>query len=132
MANFFEKLKNGLSKTRENITGKMNEVLGLAMTIDEDLFEELEEVLITSDVGYETSMELIERLRKKIRLQKVTEVEKVRDVLKEVVTEFMEDEEKIFEVKKPTILLIIGVNGVGKTTSIGKLAYKYKNEGKKK
>ncbi|SDH88908.1 signal recognition particle-docking protein FtsY [Proteiniclasticum ruminis] len=131
MANFFEKLKNGLSKTRENITGKMNEVLGLAMTIDEDLFEELEEVLITSDVGYETSMELIERLRKKIRLQKVTEVEKVRDVLKEVVSEFMEDEEKIFEVKKPTILLIIGVNGVGKTTSIGKLAYKYKNEGKK-
>lgn len=131
MANFFEKLKNGLSKTRENITGKMNEVLGLAMTIDEDLFEELEEVLITSDVGYETSMELIERLRKKIRLQKVTEVEKVRDVLKEVVSEFMEDEEKIFEVKKPTILLIIGVNGVGKTTSIGKLAFKYKNEGKK-
>jgi len=88
-------------------------------------------VLITSDVGYETSMELIERLRKKIRLQKVTEVEKARDVLKEVVSEFMEDEEKIFEVKKPTILLIIGVNGVGKTTSIGKLAYKYKNEGKK-
>ncbi len=131
MANFFEKLKNGLTKTRENITGKMNEVLGLAMTIDEDLFEELEEVLITSDVGYDTSMELIERLRKKIRLQKVTEVEKVRDVLKEVVSEFMEDEEKIFEVKKPTILLIIGVNGVGKTTSIGKLAYKYKNEGKK-
>lgn len=131
MANFFEKLKSGLTKTRENITGKMNEVLGLAMTIDEDLFEELEEVLITSDVGYETSMELIERLRKKIRLQKVTEVEKVRDVLKEVISEFMEDEEKVFEVKKPTILLIIGVNGVGKTTSIGKLAFKYKNEGKK-
>lgn len=131
MANFFEKLKNGLTKTRENITGKMNEVLGLAMTIDENLFEELEEVLITSDVGYETSMELIERLRKKIRLQKVTEVDKVRDVLKEVISEFMEDEEKTFEVKKPTILLIIGVNGVGKTTSIGKLAFKYKNEGKK-
>ena len=131
MANFFEKLKNGLTKTRENITGKMNEVLGLAMTIDEDLFEELEEVLITSDVGYETSMELIERLRKKIRLQKVTEVDKVRDVLKEVISEFMEDEEKTFEVKKPTILLIIGVNGVGKTTSIGKLAFKYNNEGKK-
>jgi fused signal recognition particle receptor len=131
MANFFEKLKSGLTKTRENITGKMNEVLGLAMTIDEDLFEELEEVLITSDVGYETSMELIERLRRKIRLQKVTEVEKVRDVLKEVISEFMEDEEKVFEVKKPTILLIIGVNGVGKTTSIGKLAFKYKNEGKK-
>lgn len=131
MANFFEKLKNGLTKTRENITGKMNEVLGLAMTIDDELFEELEEVLITSDVGYETSMELIERLRKKIRIQKVTEVEKVRDVLKEVISEFMADEEQRFEVVKPTILLIIGVNGVGKTTSIGKLAFKYKNEGKK-
>lgn len=131
MANFFEKLKSGLSKTRDNITGKMNEVLGFAMTIDEDLFEELEEVLISSDVGYETSMILIERLRQKIRLQKITEVEKVSGALREVVSEFMEDEEKHFMVEKPTIILIIGVNGVGKTTSIGKLAYKYKKEGKK-
>jgi fused signal recognition particle receptor len=131
MANFFEKLKSGLSKTRDNITGKMNEVLGLAMTIDEDLFEELEEVLISSDVGYETSMILIERLRQKIRLQKITEVEKVSGALREVISEFMEDEEKHFKVQKPTIILIIGVNGVGKTTSIGKLAYKYKKEGKK-
>lgn len=131
MANFFEKLKSGLSKTRDNITGKMNEVLGLAMTIDEDLFEELEEVLITSDVGYETSMILIEKLRQKIRLQKITEVEKVSGALREVISEFMEDEEKHFKVEKPTIILIIGVNGVGKTTSIGKLAYKYKKEGKK-
>ena len=131
MANFFEKLKSGLSKTRDNITGKMNEVLGLAMTIDEDLFEELEEVLITSDVGYETSMILIEKLRQKIRLQKITDVEKVSGALREVVSEFMEDDEKHFKVQKPTIILIIGVNGVGKTTSIGKLAYKYKKEGKK-
>ncbi len=131
MANFFEKLKTGLTKTRDNITGKMNEVLGLALTIDEDLFEELEEVLISSDVGYETSMELIERLRSKIRLQKVTEVDQVKGVLQEVIAEFMEDDEKNFFVEKPTIILVIGVNGVGKTTSIGKLAYKYKNEGKK-
>ncbi|HSR04844.1 MAG TPA: signal recognition particle-docking protein FtsY [Proteiniclasticum sp.] len=131
MANFFEKLKSGLSKTRDNITGKMNEVLGFAMTIDEDLFEELEEVLISSDVGYETSMILIERLRQKIRLQKIIEVEKVSGALREVISEFMEDEEKHFKVEKPTIILIIGVNGVGKTTSIGKLAYKYKKEGKK-
>lgn len=131
MANFFEKLKSGLSKTRDNITGKMNEVLGFAMTIDEDLFEELEEVLISSDVGYETSMILIEKLRQKIRLQKITEVEKVSGALREVVSEFMEDEERHFKVEKPTIILIIGVNGVGKTTSIGKLAYKYKKEGKK-
>ena len=131
MANFFEKLKSGLGKTRDNITGKMNEVLGLAMTIDEDLFEELEEVLITSDVGYETSMILIEKLRQKIRLQKITEVDKVSGALKEVISEFMEDEEKRFKVEKPTIILVIGVNGVGKTTSIGKLSHKYKKEGKK-
>lgn len=131
MANFFEKLKSGLSKTRDNITGKMNEVLGLAMTIDEDLFEELEEVLITSDVGYETSMILIEKLRQKIRLQKITEVDQVSGALKEVISEFMEDEEKKFKVEKPTIILVIGVNGVGKTTSIGKLSHKYKKEGKK-
>ncbi len=131
MANFFEKLKTGLTKTRDNITGKMNEVLGLALTIDDDLFDELEEVLISSDVGYETSMELIERLRQKIRLQKVTDVDRVKEVLQEVIAEFMVDEDKGFIVEKPTIILVIGINGVGKTTSIGKLAYKYKNEGKK-
>ena len=131
MANFFEKLKSGLTKTRDNFTGKMNEVLGLAMTIDDDLFDELEEVLISSDIGYETSMILIERLRQKIRLQKITEVDKVSLALKEVISEFMEDEERNFKVEKPTIILIIGVNGVGKTTSIGKLAHKYKKEGRK-
>lgn len=131
MASFFEKLKSGLAKTRDNITGKMNEVLGLAMTIDEDLFEELEEVLISSDIGYETSMILIERLRMKIRLQKITDVSLVRGALKEVIKEYMEETESSFKVEKPTIILIIGVNGVGKTTSIGKLAHKYKKEGKK-
>lgn len=131
MASFFEKLKNGLAKTRDNITGKMNEVLGLAMTIDEDLFEELEEVLISSDIGYETSMILIEKLRMKIRLQKINEVSLVRGALKEVIKEYMEETESNFKVEKPTIILIIGVNGVGKTTSIGKLAHKYKREGKK-
>jgi len=131
MVNFFEKLKSGLTKTRDNFTGKMNEVLGLAMTIDDDLFDELEEVLISSDIGYETSMILIERLRQKIRLQKITDVDKVSLALKEVISEFMEDEDKNFKVLKPTIILVIGVNGVGKTTSIGKLAYKYKKEGRK-
>lgn len=131
MASFFEKLKSGLAKTRDNITGKMNEVLGLAMTIDEDLFEELEEVLISSDIGYETSMILIERLRMKIRLQKINDVSLVKGALKEVIKEYMEETESYFKVEKPTIILIIGVNGVGKTTSIGKLAHKYKREGKK-
>lgn len=131
MASFFEKLKNGLSKTRDSITGKINEVLGLSMTIDEDLFEELEEVLISSDIGFETSMELIERLRIKIRLQTISDVSDVKGALKEVIFEFMEEATSEFRVEKPTIILVIGVNGVGKTTSIGKLAHKYRSEGKK-
>lgn len=131
MASFFEKLKNGLSKTRDSITGKINEVLGLSMTIDEDLFEELEEVLISSDIGFETSMELIERLRIKIRLQTISDVSEVKGALKEVISEFMEEATSEFRVEKPTIILVIGVNGVGKTTSIGKLAHKYRSEGKK-
>jgi len=131
MASFFEKLKNGLSKTRDSITGKINEVLGLSMTIDEDLFEELEEVLISSDIGFETSMELIERLRIKIRLQTISDVSDVKGALKEVISEFMEEATSEFRVEKPTIILVIGVNGVGKTTSIGKLAHKYRSEGKK-
>lgn len=131
MANFFEKLKTSLAKTRDNITGKMNEVLGLALTIDEDLFEELEEVLISSDIGYETSMKIIEKLRMKIRLEKISEVSLVKGALKEVIAEFMAEGGHDFRVERPTVILVMGVNGVGKTTSIGKLAYKYKAEGKK-
>lgn len=131
MANFFEKLKTSLAKTRDNITGKMNEVLGLALTIDEDLFEELEEVLISSDIGYETSMKIIEKLRMKIRLEKISEVSLVKGALKEVIAELMAEGGHDFRVERPTVILVMGVNGVGKTTSIGKLAYKYKAEGKK-
>lgn len=131
MANFFEKLKTSLAKTRDNITGKMNEVLGLALTIDEDLFEELEEVLISSDIGYETSMKIIDKLRMKIRLEKISEVALVKGALKEVIAEFMAEGGHEFPVERPTVILVMGVNGVGKTTSIGKLAYKYKAEGKK-
>ena len=127
----FDKLKTGLSKTRDGLTDKINEALKLAVKIDEDLYEELEEILITSDVGMDTTVEIIERLRKKIREEKINETELVIPALKVIVKDILTEgtEGKIFEDKK--IMLVIGVNGVGKTTSIGKLASKKKAEGKK-
>ena len=128
----FDKLKDGLSKTRNGLTDKINEALKLAVTIDEDLYEELEEILITSDIGMDTTMEIIEKLRDKIRKEKINDTELVIPTLKSVIKEMMmegAEEEEDKEGKK--VLLVIGVNGVGKTTSIGKLAAKNKAEGKK-
>ena len=129
---FFNKLKDGLSKTRDGFTDKINEVLKLAITIDDDLYEELEEVLIMADIGMDTTVEIIDRLKDKIRKEKINEVEMVYPALKEVIKDMLlegvEEEEDNGEKK---LLLVIGVNGVGKTTSIGKLAAKNKEEGKK-
>ena len=130
--NLFDKLKAGLSKTRDGLTDKINEVLKLAVTIDEDLYEELEEILITSDIGMETTMEIIERLRNKIRKEKINDTKQVIPTLKTVIKEIMlqgTNDNKGGKDKK--VMLVIGVNGVGKTTSIGKLAAKKKAEGKK-
>lgn len=129
MAGFFEKLKKGLEKTRNDFADRINEVFSLAVTIDDDMYDELEEVLITSDVGYDTTTEIIEALKEKIRVEKINDMAKVKPALKEVISEFMSEEED--PVTFPVIMLIIGVNGVGKTTSIGKLAYKFKSEGKR-
>lgn len=127
----FDKLKQGLSKTRDNFTDKINEVLNLAVTIDEDLYEELEEILITSDIGMETTMDIIEELRAKIRKEKIADPQMVRPALKEVIRDMLLKD--VEDKKEPDnkIILIIGVNGVGKTTSIGKLSSKMKNEGQK-
>ncbi|MBU3203224.1 signal recognition particle-docking protein FtsY [Clostridium algidicarnis] len=127
----FEKLKSGLSKTRDTLTDKVNDMLNLAVTIDEDLYEELEEILITSDIGVETSMDIISRLKIKIREEKINDPELIKPCLKEIIKELMVDEEPIDNNVFPKVILVIGVNGVGKTTSIGKLALKYKNDGKK-
>lgn len=128
----FNKLKDGLSKTRDGLTDKINEVLKLAITIDDDLYDELEEVLIMADIGMDTTVEIIDRLKSKIRKEKINEVEMVYPALKEVIKDMLlegcEEEEENGEKK---VLLVIGVNGVGKTTSIGKLAAKNKEEGKK-
>ena len=129
---FFNKLKEGLSKTRDGLTDKINEVLKLAITIDDDLYEELEEALITADIGMDTTMEIIDRLKEKIRKEKINEVELVYPTLKTVIKEMLlENSEVPEDNNSKKVLLVIGVNGVGKTTSIGKLAAKNKGEGKK-
>lgn len=127
----FDKLKDGLAKTRDGLTDKINEALKLAITIDEDLYEELEEILITSDIGMDTTVELIERLRAKIRKEKINDPAEVTPALKEVIKEMLLEDTKEEEEADKKVMLVIGVNGVGKTTSIGKLAAKNKEEGKK-
>ena len=130
----FNNLKNGLTKTKNALTDKINETLKLAITIDEDLYEELEEILIMADIGMDTTVEIIDRLKDKIRKEKINDVELVRPALKEVILEIMTENDNEKEetfVSKKEVMLVIGVNGVGKTTSIGKLAAKNKAEGKK-
>ena len=129
----FNNLKNGLTKTRNALTDKINEALNLAVTIDEDLYEELEEILIMADIGMDTTMEIIERLKDKIRKEKINDVELVRPALKSVIAEMMIDntKESYEEKDRKEVILVIGVNGVGKTTSIGKLAAMNKEKGKK-
>lgn len=129
----FDKLKTGLTKTRDNLTDKINEALNLAVTIDDDMYEELEEALIMSDIGMDTTVEIIDRLKVKIRKEKINDVEMVKPALKEVIAEMMleGDFEEEDEDNEKKVMLIIGVNGVGKTTSIGKIAARNKNNGKK-
>lgn len=129
--NLFNKLKEGLSKTRDGLTDKINEVLNLAITIDEDLYEELEEILIVSDVGMETTVDIIERLRVKIRKEKINDPQEVKPALKEVIKDLLLEGAYEDETEDKKVMLVIGVNGVGKTTSIGKLAAKNKEEGKR-
>ncbi|MBM6837216.1 signal recognition particle-docking protein FtsY [Clostridium saudiense] len=127
----FDSLKTGLTKTRNALTDKINETLKLAVTIDEDLYEELEEILIMADIGMDTTMDIIERLKDKIRKEKINDVEMVQPALKEVIAEMMSSKDEIIDESGKKVVLVIGVNGVGKTTSIGKLAAKNKQAGKK-
>ena len=128
----FEKLKSGLTKTRDGFTDKISEMLNIYITIDDELYDELEEILITSDIGVETSLEIIEKVKLKVKEKKVKDPSEVKGCLKEVLVEMLGDEENTIKPQEiPEILLVIGVNGVGKTTSIGKISAKLKNEGYK-
>ncbi len=127
----FDKLKNGLSRTKNVISERTTEVFKYFKKIDEDLYEELEEVLIMSDVGVETSTEIIERLREKVKEEHLTESDELNNAIAEIVSEMMEEEAPADTANKMLVISVIGVNGVGKTTSIGKLAHYYKSQGKK-
>lgn len=128
---FFSKLLAGLDKTRKNIMGGVDSVLGAFTKIDEDLFEELEEVLIMADIGVETTMNIIETLRKRVKKEHIVDPQAIRGLLIEEITAILEENaEEQQGFPSPTIMLVIGVNGVGKTTTIGKLAHSFKEQGK--
>lgn len=128
---FFDKLKNGLSKTRENFSQKVNEVFKVFRKVDEELFEELEEALITADVGVNTSMEIIERLRDAVKTKNIQDADVVKAELKAIIYDMLSSDAAELNLStKPSVILVIGVNGVGKTTSIGKIAALLKNSGK--
>lgn len=132
MMSFFEKLKQGLTRTKEAITGKVNEVFSNFRKVDENLLEELEEALILSDVGAETATKIVDNLRKRIKLEKIEDSEKVKDALKEEIYKILTEKDNSLNLStKPAIMLVVGVNGAGKTTSIGKIAANLKAEGKK-
>ncbi len=134
LGNLFEKLKSGLSKTKDNLTDKVSEVLNLAIKIDEELYEELEEILITADIGVDTSLDIIERVKNKVKEKKIKDPKEVYTCLKEVLVEALCEGNNKEEISPKTIshvMLIIGVNGAGKTTSIGKISAKLKGDGYK-
>lgn len=129
---FFDKLKEGLSKTKEALNSKINNVFSNFRKVDEELLEELEEALILSDVGMDTSLKIIENLRSRIKLEKIEDSEQVKNALKEeIVKELTKNNTELNINTKPSVMMVVGVNGAGKTTSIGKIAANLKAEGKK-
>jgi len=124
---FFDKLKNRVGKTRGNLSDKLNNVIKNFRRVDEDFFEELEEILILSDMGMETAGKVMTELRGSVREQNIKEPEQIKELLIGIVDSIMKDEP--LELKYPCVFLVVGVNGVGKTTAIGKMAAYYKTKG---
>lgn len=128
----FDKLKETLSKTKESVNSKIEDVIKAFKTVDEDLYEELEEVLIMSDLGVNTSTEIIERLRTRVKEKRISDSVEVKEELRQILVEILSEGENNLKLSgQPAVIMVIGVNGVGKTTSIGKLAYRYRQMGKK-
>lgn len=128
---FFDKIKQGFKKTSDAVSHSLDSVFAAFVKIDDDLLEELEEALILSDVGASTAAKIVAEVEKRAKLRKTTTADELRDLLREVLTDNMLDNQPLNTDGKLAVILVIGVNGVGKTTSIGKLAARYVNEGKK-
>ena len=126
----FNKIKEGLKKTRENVSGQIQQMLNSFTKIDEELFEELEELLVMGDVGVSTAQHICEALRKDVKKKGITNPDEIMEALKEIVAEMLSGDNELILETTPSVILVIGVNGVGKTTSIGKLAARLTAEGK--
>ena len=127
---FFSRLKDGLTKTRSNITSRIDELVKYYSQIDDEFFEELEETLIMADVGLQTTEDIIRNIRQQVKSEKIGDTLRIKSLLKEQIVSILETDSRKLTITRPTIILVVGVNGVGKTTTIGKLASKYRKEGK--
>ncbi|MEE1054150.1 MAG: signal recognition particle-docking protein FtsY [Acutalibacteraceae bacterium] len=128
---FFSKIKEGLKKTRSNISDGITNILNSFTKIDEDLFEELEELLVMSDIGVETSVKMCDELRVRVKRDGVTDTGKIKNIMHDIIVEMLGEDKSLNLDTKPSVILVIGVNGVGKTTTIGKMSLMLKNSGKK-
>ena len=128
---FFSKIKDGLKKTKESMVKKMQKVVNSFTKIDEELFEQLEETMIMSDMGVETSVQICEELRKRIKERGITDPSVIMELIQEIVAEMMGDDIELDLSSKPSVIMVIGVNGAGKTTTIGKMCHQFINDGKK-
>ena len=128
---FFDKLKAGLAKTKDAFVGQVDNLFKSFVKVDEELFEELEELLICSDIGVSTTEEILEALRDKVKSERMSDGEEVKNALKQILADMVGDGTALGLATTPSVILVIGVNGVGKTTSIGKIAAKLKSDGKK-
>ncbi|MBO6116170.1 MAG: signal recognition particle-docking protein FtsY [Ruminococcus sp.] len=127
----FSKIAQGIKKTKDSFLGGLQKVFNSFTKIDEELFEQLEEQMIMSDIGVDTSVEICERVRKKVKERGITDPQQIMELIHEVISEIMGDDTGLDLTKSPAVIMVIGVNGAGKTTTIGKLCYQFKNEGKK-
>ena len=129
---FFDKLKQGLNKTKESFNEKINNIFSNFRKVDEEFLEELEEILIMADIGVDTSVKIINNLRERIKKEKIEDEEEVKNALREEMKKILDISDKELHLNtKPSVILVIGVNGVGKTTSIGKIANRLAKDGKK-
>ncbi len=131
MAGILSKFKQGLSKTREGFIGKISQLVSGKREFDDEFFEELEEILIQGDVGVNSTLQLVERLKDEVKARKITETKGLYQVLEELVVELLGESEPMKLEGNPSVVMVVGVNGAGKTTTIGKLAYQLKEQGRK-